>query len=125
MESHSGLRRSYLTGSGAAQGDLWGLSNFAMLLSGVIERLKSAVLSTELERGQSGSRVIHSELHKNAEGGKKRRFCFGYTQSRRAPEHISETIQTYLRLNEALAIEFKGYHRARMLKFLLSTSTER
>jgi hypothetical protein len=41
MESHSGLRRSYLTGSGAAQGDLWGLSNFAMLLSGVIERLKS------------------------------------------------------------------------------------
>jgi hypothetical protein len=48
---------------------------------------------------------MHSERHESGESGRERRFGFGYMQSR-APEDTSETIQTYLRRNEALAIEF-------------------
>jgi hypothetical protein len=49
---------------------------------------------------------MHSERHKTVERGVKKRFGFGYMQSG-DPKDTSETIQTYLRRNEALAIEFE------------------
>jgi hypothetical protein len=43
---------------------------------------------------------MRSDTRALIEGGKKTRFGFGSMQSR-APEDTSETIQTYLRRNEA------------------------